>query len=144
MATLVAAALALVVPFVFSGEREEDAVRPVDSFPKVEIAKADSVHEWPFSVERGDLTCVAMGGQKVVIFSEPWRTDVPQEFGNMTPPRSVIMSTNPLALFASLEDRALYAPFDSLETLIRRLAPFETMGLALCAKDGATPQIRDL
>jgi hypothetical protein len=144
MAMLAAAALALVVPFVLSGEREQDAVRPVDSFPKVEIGKADSEFEWPFSVERGDLTCVAMGGQKVVIFSEPWRTDVPQEFGNMTPPRSVIVSTNPLALLASLEDRALYAPFDSLETLIRRLAPFETMGLALCAKDGATPQTRDI
>jgi hypothetical protein len=144
MAMLAAAALALVVPFVLSGEREQDAVRPVDTFPKMEISKADSEYEWPFSVDRGELTCVAMGSQKVVIFFEPWRTDVPQEFGNMTPPRSVIVSTNPLALFATLEDRALYAPFDNLEALIKRLAPFETMGLALCAKDGLKPQTRDL
>lgn len=144
MSMLAAAALAFVVPFAFAGERQDRAARPVDTFPRIEIAKAETAHEWPFSVERGDLTCVPWGDRKVVIFSEPWRTDVPQEFGNMTPPRSVIVSTNPLALFASLEDRALYAPFDGLETLIRRLAPFETMGLALCAKGGATPQTRDL
>ena len=103
-------------------------------FPEMEIGRGDTEHEWPFSVERGTLTCVAVQGQETVLFSEPWRTDVPQEPGNMTPPRSVVVSANPFALMASLEDRALYLPFDSLETLIRRLAPFETMGRSkLCA-----------
>ena len=96
------------------------------------IHASDSAHEWPFSVETGTLTCVEMSGQKVVIFSEPWREDVPQVYGDMTLPRSVIVSTNPIALLASIEDRALYRPFDSLETLIVRLAPFEEMGRQLC------------
>ncbi len=112
------------------------------SFPEMEIGRGDTAHEWPFSVERGKLTCVAMQGQETVLFSEPWRTDVPQEPGNMTLPRSVVVSANPFALMASLEDRALYLPFDSLETLIRRLAPFETLGRGLCAQDegSLTPQ----
>lgn len=113
-------------------------VQATSGYPEMQISKAGSVHEWPFAVDTGDLTCVAMGGQKVVIFSEPWRKDVVQEFGNMTLPRSVIVSANPLALLASLEDRALYAPFDTLETLIKRLAPFERMGWDLC--DSATEQ----
>lgn len=105
------------------------------AFPEMEIGRGDTEHEWPFSVERGKLTCVALQGQETVLFSEPWRTDVPQEFGNMTLPRSVIVSANPFALMASLEDRALYLPFDSIETLIRRLAPFETIGRKLCAQE---------
>lgn len=105
------------------------------SFPEREIARGDTPHEWPFSVERGKLTCVAMQGQETVLFFEPWRDDVPQEPGNMTLPRGVVVSTNPFALLASLEDRALYAAYDSLETLIRRLAPFETMGRKLCAQE---------
>src|SRR5690606_33422164 len=108
MTMLAAATLALAVPFAFPGERD----RPVApaGYPAIEIGRGDTPHEWPFSVERGNLTCVAIGNVKTVIFSEPWRTDVPQELGNMTPPRSVIVSANPLALLASLEDRALYAP----------------------------------
>ena len=108
------------------------------ALPEMAIRATDNAHDWPFSVETGTLTCVEMGGQKVVLFSEPWREDVPQEYGNMTLPRSVIVSTNPLALLASIEDRALYRPFDSLETLIVRLAPFEEMGRALCDGDAAT------
>lgn len=105
------------------------------SFPEREIGRGDTPHEWPFAVERGTLTCVALQGRETVLFSEPRRGDVPQEFGNMTLPRSVIVSTNPFALLASLEDRDLYLPYDSLETLIRRLAPFETMGRGLCAEE---------
>ncbi len=105
------------------------------AFPEMEIGRGDTDHEWPFSVERGKLTCVAVQGQETVLFSEPWRTDVPQELGNMTLPRSVVVSTNPFALMASLEDRALYLPFDSIETLIKRLAPFETIGRKLCAQE---------
>jgi len=143
MTMLATATASLLLPLVLSGEQEQ-AVWPVGTYPKLEISKADSAHEWPFSVDRGELACVAIGGQRTVIFSESWRTDVPQEFGNMTLPRSGIVSANPLALLASQEDRALYAPFDSLEVLIRRLAPFEAMGLALCARDDAQPQNREL
>lgn len=111
------------------------------ALPELAIRASEATGEWPFSVEEGSLTCMAYQGQRVVIFSEPWRDDVPQEFGDMTLPRSVIVSTNPLALMASLEDRDLYRPFDGLETLIRRLAPYEAIGLALC--DGEAAQGRD-
>jgi hypothetical protein len=106
--------------------------------PEMAIRASDSTHDWPFSVEAGTLTCVEIDRQKVVLFSEPWREDVPQEYGNMTLPRSVVVSTNPFALLASIEDRALYLPFDSVETLIGRLAPFEEMGRALCDRDTAS------
>lgn len=112
------------------------------ALPEMAIRASDSAHDWPFSVEAGTLTCIEMGGQKVVIFSEPWRDDVPQEYGDMTLPRSVIVSTNPMALLASIEDRALYRPFDSLETLIVRLAPFEELGRPLC--DQAGPGEREI
>lgn len=108
------------------------------AFPEMEIARGDVEHEWPFSVDAGTLTCVEIGTQRTVLFSEPWRTDVPQEIGNMTPPRSVIVSANPIAILASLEDKDLYLPFDGLETLIVRLAPFEAIGSKLC--DGEPPQ----
>jgi hypothetical protein len=121
------------------------AVRPVvSSFPEVTISKGEAEYEWPFSVDEGTLTCVAMGNQRVAIFSEPWREDLPQEFGNMTLPRSVIVSANPIALFAGVENRDLYAPYDGLETLIKRLAPYERMGWALCEQSGDKPQQEEL
>lgn len=136
-AALASLALAAATPVLAA----EPVPKHAFDFPEIEIAKATSPHEWPFSVEKGDLTCVQLGQVRGVIFSEPWRTDVPQEFGNMTLPRSVIVSANPLAIFASYEDRSLYAPYDSLETLIRRLAPFEAMGTRLCeaGKTDAAP-----
>jgi hypothetical protein len=103
-----------------------------ESFPHRDISKATSRHEWPFSVEAGRLICVAYAGQYHVFFAEPdpARTSVP--FQTTVLPRKVVVSTNPFALMVSLEDRALYAPFESLEQLIRRLAPFEMMGKQLC------------
>lgn len=106
--------------------------RAFEGFPEMEIDRATIDAEWPFAVDRGTLTCVALTRPDVVIFAEPWPDDVPQEFGNMTIPRSVIVSTNPLAILASFEDRELYLPFDTLETLVTRLAPYERIGLRLC------------
>lgn len=111
-------------------------------FPEMALRRGETAYEWPFSVDEGKLTCVEYGGRQTVIFTEPWRTDVPQQPGNMTLPRSVIVSVDPFALLASREDRDLYLPFDSLETLIRRLAPFETMGRALCA--GGLPPEKEI
>ena len=63
------------------------------------------------------------------------------EIGSMKLPRSVVVTTNPLAFLATVEDRELYAPYDTLETLIRRLAPFEAMGRKLCAEDAQQKKI---
>lgn len=100
-------------------------------FPEIEIDKATVSHEWPFSVDRGDLTCVEMGSQRFVFFSEKPATDDLVDIVNR---RTVVVSTNPLTYFVSFEDRALYLPFKDLETLIKRLAPYETMGLNLCVE----------
>jgi hypothetical protein len=98
------------------------------------IRKGETAHEWPFAVDEGELTCVAMDGQRFVFFAEILTPEQQGGFGNMVLPRRVVVSANPMALLASLEDKALYAPFDGLETLIQRLAPFERMGWELCDK----------
>lgn len=66
-----------------------------DGFPQMEIDRTTIDADWPFAVDRGTLTCVALTTPDIVIFAEPWRDDVPQELGNMTPPRSVIVSAIP-------------------------------------------------
>lgn len=130
-----AAALAVTLPLA------ADAMAAVPTgYPEIELSRSGTPHEWPFSVDAGRLACVPLGGRRVVIFSEPWREDVPQEFGDMTLPRSVIVSTNLFALLASIEDRDLYLPFDRIETLLARLAPFEAMGIKLCEEADASPQ----
>ena len=112
-------------------------VQSVSAYPEMTISRATSVHEWPFAVERGELTCIVHAGQKHVFFSEILTPQAIGEIGNMTLPRMVVVSANPLAYFASIEDRELYAPFDSIETLIVRLAPFEKIGWALCDAEQA-------
>ncbi|MCC0037971.1 MAG: hypothetical protein H6893_03110 [Brucellaceae bacterium] len=127
------------LPFILA----DDAAGSVDrdaTFPEIEISRAGSHHEWPFSVDRGTLSCVTYDGTRTVFFAEPWRDDVPQEFGDMTLPRMVAVSTNPIVLFVSIENRDLYLPFDSIEILTKRLAPFEIMGLALCEADDPAPR----
>lgn len=137
---MLAAALAILVPALAAPQMVPVSGNPF-GFPEITISKADTEHEWPFSVDSGRLTCVTWGDQRGVIFAEPWDESVPQEFGNMTLPRSVIVSTNPMAILAGLEDRELFLPFGTFEVLIKRLAPFETMGLALCAKAEKTREL---
>ena len=98
-------------------------------FPEMEIGRATAQHEWPFSVETGRLSCIEMGNQRFVFFTEPPKDD---ELASVVEARMVVVSTNPLTYFASFEDRTLYAPFADLETLIKRLAPYEVMGRNLC------------
>ena len=66
-----------------------------------------------------------MGNQRFVFFSEKPATD---NLAGIVNRRTVVVSTNPLTYFASFDDRALYLPFRDLETLIKRLAPYETIG----------------
>jgi hypothetical protein len=123
--------LAAALPLLPVGEGDAGAMRAY-SFPEIVIRKGETGHEWPFSIDEGELTCLAYQGQRYVFFAEILTDDEMGTFGAMTLPRSVVVSTNPVALFASFEDRALYAPWDSLETLVTRLAPYELMGRALC------------
>jgi hypothetical protein len=112
------------------------------NFDAIRISKADSDHEWPFSIESGDLFCGIEGGQKEVVFMEPWQPSGATEFESVDKiiesggfddsPRVAIVSTNPLRLVRTDNSASLYAPFDNLETLIKRLAPFETLGRNIC------------
>jgi hypothetical protein len=107
-------------------------VMSASAFPEIVIRQGETGHDWPFSIDEGELTCLEYQGQRYVFFAEILAENEMGTFGAMKLPRSVVVSSNPLALFASHEDRALYAPWDSLETLVTRLAPYERMGRALC------------
>lgn len=97
----------------------------------IPLAKGDHPHEWPFSIAEGELSCVAVGPDRAVFFAE-----VPEDkgtIGNITPARQVVVTSNPIALLATLDNRALYAPYgDNLETLLKRLAPYLDIGLTIC------------
>jgi len=121
------ATMAVAAPTMFFGG---PVFAEIPSFiPEVEIARATVEHEWPFTVERGDLACLEISNQRFVFFSEKPKSE---ELADIVERRTVIVSTNPLSLFVSYEDRALYAPFKDMETLIKRLAPYEAMGTKLC------------
>ena len=106
------------------------------TFPELTVARGDHALEWPFAIERGTLTCIVYGRQKYVFFSEILTPEEQGSFGNMKLPRMVVVTANPMAYLASFEDRALYAAFHDLETLIRRLAPYEKIGWDLCDTGG--------
>lgn len=128
LATAAAMAAAIAAPIPFGAAY-------ADTFPKIVISKAEAKHEWPFSLDEGELTCVKMGQPEYVFFSEILTPEEMGEIGSMKLPRSVVVTANPLAFLATMDNRELYAPFDTLETLIKRLAPYEVMGRALCAQD---------
>ena len=113
---------------------------------RIEISRATVEHEWPFSVDEGELSCFIFAGRGIVFFREPDRND-PDWFVKGIPydePRSVIVSTNPLEIFVSLEDADLFLPFDSdFAVLIRRLMPFVEMGQSLCRELRAEIEAHD-
>ena len=132
MLTLSAAAM-MSFPLAFLAEPEA-ALRKVSTFPEIVIRKTETEHEWAFSIAEGELMCVTLGGTRMIFFAEILADDEIGEIGNMKLPRMVVVSVNPLAFLATMEDLELYLPFDSLETLIRRLAPFYDMGRAICVQ----------
>lgn len=122
-----AAALSLSLPAALVAE-----AALASFFPETVIRKDEAPHEWAFSLDEGTLTCIEFGGQRTVFFAEILPDDEMFVDGRVVLPRSVIVTTNPLNFLVTVEHRELYASFDTLEILIRRLAPFETMGRALC------------
>jgi hypothetical protein len=134
--------LAATLPFLPMAEGA-DVVRPASTFPEMHIRKGQTLHEWPFSIDEGRLSCIALAGQRYVFFSEILGEEQAGTIGNMTLPRMVAVTANPFALFATHDSRELYAPWDSLEALIERLAPYERMGWKLC-DDSAAPETDDL
>jgi len=104
-------------------------------FPKSEdvrlqtVMRSDNERDWPFSIDSGYLACVWSAGQKVVMFMEKLsRTEVEQR-----DPAVVLVSTNPFDLtLLNIPNRHLIARMDSVEELIRRMAPFYDLGVRLC------------
>lgn len=129
MMTLPAFAVVAAAPFMLvtgAAAATDDIMR------RMPLSRTDTAHEWPFSVDAGELACIVFAGRRTVLFSEVLSDEEMGEIGNMKLPRSVVVTINPFELLATIEDRELYAPYDSLETLIKRLAPFVTMGLEIC------------
>lgn len=124
-------ALAATLPILLAAEMAA-ATTGAPLFPEIVIRRGEVAHEWAFSIDEGELACVNHAGSRFVFFSEILTDEEMGEIGNMTLPRSVIVSVNPLDFLATVDNRELYLPFDALETLIKRLAPFYDMGRALC------------
>jgi hypothetical protein len=93
------------------------------------IAKADNETGWPFSVDKGHLTCVWSGGTPVVMFF----AGVGEAEGFEGDPRGVLLSTNPLELtIGNIATRDLFAPAAGIEDRLLAVAPFLDMGRKLC------------
>jgi hypothetical protein len=132
--------LAAALPFLPMAAEGGDAMRLAATFPEIVIRKGQTLYEWPFSIEEGTLACISYAGQRHVFFSEILPEDGAGSVGDMKLPRMVVVTANPFAYFATFDSRDLYLPWDSLETLVKRLAPYERMGWALCdTADEAPP-----
>jgi len=128
-----ATALAVSAPLMLAADergrfhfpRTEDAFR----LQKIE---RKGEQEWPFAATSGHLMCVWVLGQKVVYFAETLG-------GDRKEPRVLVVSTNPFDLMVvNAGSSAMFTPYDDLEQLIVRLAPFESLGRRLCDQPRGT------
>lgn len=123
-----AATIALAAPFVLTGERGLFHLPDASEVRLQDISRAAHEDDWPFSVSSGYLGCVWSAGHKTVSFVEKSSAD-----DAAADPRVVIVTTDPFQLtLLNMANRDLFAPADSVETLIKRVAPFETLGEKLC------------
>ncbi|MCX8573017.1 hypothetical protein NDO48_28675 [Aminobacter sp. MET-1] len=134
---LAATIAAVAAPLVLANEKGMLHVPDVSEVRLQTISRSDNETEWPFSVASGLLACVWSGGRKVVSFIET--TDDPDDEHEAPPGRHVIVSANPFELtFLNISSRDLFLPADTVETLIRRVAPFEALGQRLCDQPQGT------
>ncbi len=128
-----ATALAVAAPLMLAADE-----RGMFHFPRTEGAfrlqkiERKGEREWPFAATSGHLMCVWVFGQKVVYFAET-PADEHDE------PRVLVVSTNPFDLMVvNAGNSAMFTPYDGLEQLIVRLAPFESLGRRLCDQPRGT------
>ncbi len=137
MTMLAATIAAVAAPLVLANEKGMLHVPDVSEVRLQTISRSDNETEWPFSVASGLLACVWSGGRKVVSFIET--TDDPDDEHEAPPGRHVVVSANPFELtFLNISSRDLFLPADTVETLIRRVAPFEALGQRLCDQPQGT------
>lgn len=101
------------------------------------ISRSGNEVEWPFSIDTGTIACVWSAGKKVVTFLE--EVEAPDDEHEAPPGRYVIVSVNPFDLvFLNIANRDLFVPADTVETLIKRVAPFAALGERLCDQPRGT------
>ena len=129
----------LAVPFVLAGEQDFFHLPRVEDVRLQSIEREERETEWPFSVERGTLACGWAGGQKIALFIEEEPDDGDSPGGGTSQPRRLLLSVNPFDLAVqNIGFRDLFAPFDSIEELIRRVAPYVTTARRLCDQPPGT------
>ncbi len=126
---VLAATLAIAAPLVLAGERGLFHFPGADEVRLQKISRAGNEQEWPFTVSSGYLACVWSAGQRMVMFLEE-QTNDEAEAARV---RKVFVSVNPFELtLGNMADRDLIVPMDSVETLVKRMAPFAALGERLC------------
>ncbi len=122
-----AVAMALVAPLAVTSERGWFHIPGAEDFRVQSIARTDREQDWPFSVDRGFLLCAWVMGERVVYFSTEPDEDEDES------PRLIVVSSNPFdIMLASMMGRDLIAPYDDMEQLVARFAPFQRIGQRLC------------
>jgi hypothetical protein len=126
--TSLAATLAVAAPLVLAGERGMFHFPDADEVRFQKISRAGNEQEWPFTVASGYLACVWSAGRRQVMFLEEQADDA-----DATDRRLVFVSVNPFELtLGNMAHRDLIVPVDSVETLVKRMAPFAALGERLC------------
>lgn len=131
---MLAATFAVAAPLMLVDEKSFFHIPGVEDFRVQRVARTDNEREWPFTVGEGYLTCAYLLGQPTVYFTEkPAKDADPRDV------RVVVVSTDPLDLMlARFAGQGLIGSMDSMETLIRLVAPFKSMGDRLCDQPRGT------
>ncbi|MFJ6324989.1 MULTISPECIES: hypothetical protein [unclassified Rhizobium] len=107
-----------------------------DLFPGAEDVRMQVIHkakdeaDWPFTAESGVLACVKVLKKPTVYF-------VPEQTPEAK--RAFAIDTDLLGMsLVNLGMTNVLKPYGSLETLLKRITPFVTMGRRLCAQPPGT------
>ena len=127
-----AVALAVATPFVLAGERSFFHIPSEEDFRLQPIERTDNEREWPFTVDKGYLSCVYVRGKPTVYFTIT--EDVDEGAAG-----TVVVSTDPIELvFVNIGRQGVFAPTSGLAELIKKVAPFENLGRRLCEQPRGT------
>ncbi|NEI70295.1 hypothetical protein GR212_11995 [Rhizobium lusitanum] len=107
-----------------------DLVPGVKDFRMQVIHKAKDEADWPFVAESGTLLCAKVLNQPMVYF-------VPEQTPEVS--RAFALDTDLLGMsMVNLGMTNVLKSYESLETLLKRITPFVTMGRRLCAQPPGT------
>ncbi len=137
MTMLAATMAAVAAPFILADEQGLFHMPDASEVRLQRISRSGNEADWPFSIETGTLACMWSAGKRVVTFLE--EVEAPDDEHEAPPGRYVVVSVNPFDLvFLNIAYRDLYLPADTVETLIKRVAPFAALGERLCDQPQGT------